>query len=132
MIIGILAAVSVYLYIKVFSAKHKDPAKAEQINISAHELYRMFSNYEDSAMHLYAVRDKSINVSGRVTAVEVLDNRYTFTLGTGDDMGGIICEMDSVDNKRYMNIKANDSVNIVGFCNGILMDVQMFRCKLAE
>ncbi len=131
-VIGLVSAIAVFAYIKFFSAKHADPTKKEQIHITAQELYRMFSNYEDSATKLYAVRDKAINVSGRISNKEILNNRYTLSLHTGDDMGAIICEMDSVENNQIEKLNMEDSVNIIGFCNGYLMDVQMFRCKLAK
>lgn len=130
--IGLIAALAVFLYIKFFSAKHADPTKKPQIQISASELYRMFSNYEDSATKLYAVRDKAINVSGRIGSKENLKGRFTISLNTGDDMGAVVCEMDSVENQAIEKLNVNDSVNIVGFCNGYLMDVQLFRCKLAK
>lgn len=132
LLIGLVAALAVFAYIKVFSAKHDDPTKKEQIKITASELYRLFSNFEDSATRMYAVRDKAINVSGRISSKEIINNRYTLSLHTGDDMGAIVCEMDSVENPLIKNLNEDDSVNIIGFCNGYLMDVQMFRCKLAK
>ena len=131
-IIGIVAALGVFVYLKTIAAKHTDPADAPQISISAPELYRMFSQYEDSANKIYAVRDKAINVSGRIQSMELNGSRYTVFLNTGDMMGAVSCEMDSTENASIKALKEDDSTNIVGFCTGYLMDVQMFRCKLAK
>ena len=131
-IIGIIAAGIVIYYFKVIAAKHKDPTDAVKITLTAPELYRMFSNFEDSANKMYTVRDMAINVSGRVQSIEQNGSRYTIFLNSNDMMGAVACEMDSLENSSVKMIKEQDSTNIVGFCTGYLMDVQLFRCKLAK
>lgn len=131
-IIGVIAAGIVIYYFKVIAAKHKDPADAVKITVSAPELYRMFSNFEDSANKIYTVRDMAIKVSGRVQSIEQNGSRYTVFLNSNDMMGAVACEMDSLENSSVKMLKEQDSTNIVGFCTGYLMDVQLFRCKLAK
>ncbi len=131
-IIGIVSAIAVIYYFKVIAAKHKDPSDNVKITITAPELYRMFSNYEDSANKLYTVRDMAIKVSGRIQDVQLNGSRYTIFLNSNDMMGAIACEMDSLENPSIKQLKNNDSTNIVGFCTGYLSDVQLFRCKLAK
>jgi hypothetical protein len=132
-VIGLLVAASVFYYLKNIASKHTDPTDVVKINISAPELYRMFSNFEDSANKTYAVRDLAIKVSGVVQNVELNKNRYTVFLSAGEDeMGAVSCEMDSTENDKIKLLKTNDSAHIVGFCTGYLMDVQLFRCKLAK
>jgi hypothetical protein len=131
-IIGVIAAGIVIYYFKVIAAKHKDPTDAVKISLTAPELYRMFSNFEDSANKMYTVRDMAIKVSGRVQSVEQNGSRYTVFLNSNDMMGAVACEMDSLENSSVKMLKEQDSTNIVGFCTGYLMDVQLFRCKLAK
>lgn len=131
-IIGVIAAGIVIYYFKVIAAKHKDPTDAVKITIAAPELYRMFSNFEDSANKIYTVRDMAIQVSGRVQSIEQNGSRYTIFLNSNDMMGAVACEMDSLENTSVKVLKENDSTNIVGFCTGYLSDVQLFRCKLAK
>jgi hypothetical protein len=131
-IIGVIAAGIVIYYFKVIAAKHKDPTDAVKITIAAPELFRMFSNYEDSANKIYTVRDMAIKVSGRVQSIEQNGSRYTVFLNSNDMMGAVACEMDSLENSSVKMLKEQDSTNIVGFCTGYLMDVQLFRCKLAK
>jgi uncharacterized protein YacL (UPF0231 family) len=103
-----------------------------KISLTAPELYRMFSNFEDSANKMYTVRDMAIKVSGRVQSIEQNGSRYTIFLNSNDMMGAVACEMDSLENSSVKMLKEQDSTNIVGFCTGYLMDVQLFRCKLAK
>ncbi len=131
-IIGIIAAGIVVYYFKVIAAKHKDPTDAVKITIAAPELFRMFSNFEDSANKIYTVRDMAIKVSGRVQSIDLNGSRYTVFLNSNDMMGAVACEMDSLENPSVKMLKVEDSTNIVGFCTGYLMDVQLFRCKLAK
>ncbi len=131
-IIGVIAAGIVIYYFKVIAAKHKDPTDAVKITIAAPELFRMFSNYEDSANKIYTVRDMAIKVSGRVQSIEQNGSRYTVFLNSNDMMGAVACEMDSLENSSVKMLKEQDSTNIVGFCTGYLMDVRLFRCKLAK
>lgn len=131
-VIGLIAAGIVVFYFKVIAAKHKDPTDAVKMSITAPELYRMFSNFEDSANKTYAVRDMAIQVSGRVQSIELNGSRYTVFLNSNDMMGAVACEMDSLENTAVKALKDNDSTNIVGFCTGYLSDVQLFRCKLAK
>lgn len=132
-IIALGAALAGYIYLKS-TAAHKDPLKADLVKIQATELYRMFENFEDSATKLYTdgKRSKAIAVVGVVKDISQKDNRYTISLEAGSDMGAVICEMDTVENTVVKNFKTGETKEIVGYCNGYLIDVQMFRCKLAK
>lgn len=128
-ILGIAALI--YIKYSFFTPGHKDPLQSEdKIYISAPQLYALFSQFEDSANHKYL--DSVISVSGSVQNIELNDKRYSVTLASNDSNGAVICEMDTMDNVKIKNIKTGQKINLVGFCNGILMDVQLDRCKLAE
>jgi hypothetical protein len=113
------------------AAKHADPLESEnKVEISAEQLFTLFNQHEDSANALYL--DKTISISGKIREIELNNNRYTLTFHTNDSSGAVICEMDTVENARIKALQPNSEVNVVGFCNGFLMDVQLDRCKLAK
>ena len=130
-IIGLISALGVYLYLFHFAAKHADPLdSSDKVEISAEQLFALYSQYEDSANALYL--DKTISVHGLVRNIELNGNRYTVTLNSNDSNGAVICEMDTLENEQVKALQPLAKVNIVGFCNGFLMDVQLDRCKLAK
>jgi|SRR5690606_2349663 len=130
-IIALLAVLGGYIYYKATEA-HADPLESDQLKVDSKELFRMFENFEDSANKTYAVRDKAIAVSGKIESVELANNFYKVNLESGSDMGLVICEMDASENDKVKDLKAGTEVEIIGFCNGYLMDVNLFRCKLAK
>ncbi len=114
-----------------FDPSHKDPLDSkDKIYISAPVLFALYSLHEDSANRLYL--DSVISVTGIVQAIEMKKRRYTVTLSSGDSNGAVICEMDTLENNKIKNITKGRNINLVGFCNGILIDVQLDRCKLAK
>lgn len=126
---GCAIALGVYLYMFVFGAKHADPSKStDKVYITSNELYALFSSNEDSANKLYL--DKAISVTGKINNLELNENRYTIYLGTNDSMGSISCEMDTMQNPVVSKLTVGKEVNVVGFCNGINIDVSLDRCKL--
>lgn len=130
-LIGVVAAAGVYFYHFHIAAKHDDPLEADNmVTISSKDLYTMFSQYEDSANKLY--NGKVIKVSGVVGTVELDKNRYTINYENGDEMGTVICEMDTMENETVKGIKPGSKATVAGFCNGINMDVYIDRCKLAN
>lgn len=129
LITGVIIAVGAYLYVFQFGAKHADPSEAkDKVYINAPDLYELFANYEDSANSLYL--SKVISVTGYIQSVELNDNRYTVYLDSKDSSGSISCEMDTTENKTIRHMSEGTNVNIVGFCNGINIDVSLDRCKL--
>ncbi len=127
--IGILGAIGAYLYVYKFAAGHEDPSKSkDKVYINAPELYKYFSEHEDSANALYL--SKVISVTGQITSLEMNENRYTIYLDSKDSSGAISCEMDTTENATVRHMTEGTNVNIVGFCNGINIDVSLDRCKL--
>jgi hypothetical protein len=130
-VIGLVAALGVYYYSFHYAAKHDDPLESsEKVDITAEKLFALYSRYEDSANKLYL--DKTISVSGQISTVEQNENRYTVTFQTNDSNGAVICEMDTLENRQMAGIRPNSNINVVGFCNGLLIDVQLDRCRLAK
>ncbi len=131
LILVIAVAALIYVKFAYFTEGHKDPLKSEdKINITAKKLFSLYSQYEDSANKMYL--DSVISVSGNIQNIELNQDRYTITLNSEDSSGAVICEMDVKDNEKMKQLKKGIYINLVGYCNGILIDVQLDRCKLAD
>lgn len=128
-ILGIIALI--FVKYKYFTNGHNDPLQSEdKIYITAPQLYAFYSQFEDSANHKYL--DSVISVSGAIKSIEMNEGRYTVALNTNDSNGAVLCEMDKIENDKIKKLKNGQQINLVGYCNGILIDVQLDRCKLAE
>jgi len=130
LVIGVMAALIFMVWYRSVS-KHDDPLDSkDKVILTAEELFKLYQTNEDSANKLYL--DKTISITGSIKGIELNDNRYTITFNTTDSNGAVICEMDTMENIRLKTLQPNANVNVVGFCNGFLMDVQLDRCKLAK
>lgn len=130
LILLILGAAAGIIYYKM-SAKHRDPSKSKDIvYIKANDLFKLFNEYEDSANKLYL--SKAINIQGEILTIENNPPRYTLYINTNDSNGNISCELDSNQNHIAKNLKPKQQVNITGFCNGKLIDVQLGRCVISK
>jgi hypothetical protein len=130
-IIGAAVALGAYYYVFHYAAKHADPLEAkDKIEITAERLFAEYSSNETLADSLY--NGKTISVKGQISDIEFDNNRYSIAFNTNDSNGAVICEMDTVENASLKDLKPGANVNVVGFCNGFLMDVQLDRGKLAK
>ena len=131
MAIGLISGIAVYFFVFYFGAKHEDPLKsAEMVSVDAKQLIAIYESNEDSANKLYL--DKTIKVNGEISDIQFKDNRYTINYANNGSMGTVSCEMDTFENPKVKNLQLGTKVVIVGFCNGINLDVSLDRCKLAE
>ncbi len=129
--IGIILICILGYWIYNKKSEIRDATKMEnKVVINADELYKIYSEYEDSANKLYL--DKPIDLTGSIREIELNDNRYTLYIHTGDSMANISCEMDTTQNSAVKKLIKNEQVNINGFCNGINIDIELDRCKLVK
>lgn len=134
-IITLLLAVTgvslAYWYVFVKGAVHHDPLKSEQLlQVDAKKLFNDYTQFEDSANKLY--NGKVLQVKGLISQIDVQNNRYTISLATDDAMGVVLCEMDTIDNAKYAQLKVQTNIELAGFCNGLNFDVYLDRCKLVK
>lgn len=73
-----------------------------------------------------------IQVRGKVFEISTLKGNSVITLKDEELESSIICHMLPEDNKRTLQIKKGDEINIKGICTGYLMDVIMVRCTLVD
>lgn len=129
----IILGIASLIYIKYayFTNRHNDPLQSkDKIYITAPQLFALYSQFEDSANHKY--NDSVISVTGAIQSIELNGDRYTVALNSNDSNGAVLCEMDMLENEKIRKLKSGQQINLVGYCNGILLDVQLDRCKLAE
>lgn len=131
LVAGLLIGGGAYYYGFHIAAKHEDPLQSkDKIVIKAKDLFALYTQNEDSANHLYL--DSVISVTGEVKQVDLNEGRYTISLSTGDSSGTVICEMDPAENEKIKKLSPGNVVTLDGFCNGLLIDVQLDRCKFDE
>lgn len=130
LLVILVAAIAGYLYINEAS-KENDPTKSnESIAISVDELCNLFVNNEDSANALYL--SKVIDIKGAVSKIENNENRYSLYFNNSDGTTSISCEMDTTQNEKIKLLKQNQEVNIKGYCIGMLIDIELNKCRIIE
>jgi hypothetical protein len=73
-----------------------------------------------------------IQVKGKVFEISILKGNSVITLKDEGLESSIICHMLPEDNKRALQFKKGDEINVKGICTGYLMDVIMVRCTLVD
>ena len=125
-LIGILAAVLVYLY----TFRKTDPSVASKkadVEIAAGELLKSFETDEAAANTLYL--GKVVKVTGLVESVSEDSVGISVYLKEPDAMAGILCGFDKKTNDISW-VKKGTTVTIKGICTGYLMDVVFNRCSM--
>lgn len=118
------AAIGVYLWNKPH--ENMDKAKTD-VHLAANELFAAFSENEGAANSAYL--DKVIAVKGVVReASKSADGLVKVTLESGDEMFGVICQLDELSEHQRTDFEVGETVTFKGKCTGMLMDVVLVRC----
>lgn len=122
LIIGLVAAF--YLYNK----PHENMERAAaDVSITAPELFSQFSSDETQANANYL--DKVTQVQGTVKEISKSPEGLTkVILESGDDMFGVICQLDELSEHSRTDFQIGESITLKGKCTGMLMDVVLVRC----
>jgi hypothetical protein len=113
-----------YLYNKPVSST---ASRSADLTIRAEDLFNEFSKNENAANTKYL--DKVVSIEGTVTNIAIEDGLSIVTLKTASDMFGVICKIESGDEK-VKSLKAGEEIRVKGVCTGMLMDVIMVRCVI--
>jgi len=117
-----------YLYY-ASASKEKDPTNSSHsVSITVDSLCSIFANNEVKANALYL--DKVLDLKGKITDIEKDENRYSLFFKNKDESINISCEMDTTQNNEISNLKIGDDINIKGFCIGMLIDIELSKCRL--
>lgn len=113
-----------YMYYK----PHKNITAAKiDINLSAEAVFTAFESDEAAANEQYL--DKIVAVSGTVKEVNKNDEGITtITLDAGQDMFGVVCQLDQLTKHPRETFPVGEQVIFKGICTGMLMDVVLVRC----
>lgn len=97
----------------------------------AKNLFSEFEMNEEAATQKYL--GKVIELSGNVKNTAVADSeKYNVTIESGDELSGILCEVNAAANPSVKELKAGDNIRIKGVCSGKLMDVVLVNCSIKK
>ncbi|MCJ7467483.1 MAG: OB-fold putative lipoprotein [Maribacter sp.] len=124
-VLGLL--VSLYYYNKPHvDVKHSEAAYI----LTVQNLIDEYQTDENESDKKYS--ENVIQVQGTVFEISTLKGNSVITLKDEGFESSIICHMLPEDNKRALQLKMGDEINIKGICTGYLMDVIMVRCTLVD
>lgn len=122
LIIGL--ASGAYMYYKPH--QNIKTSKAD-VSLSAMEVFQAFESDESTANEQYL--DKIMAVSGKVRDVSKNEEGIvSVTLDAGQDMFGVICQLDQLSKHPREDFPIGEEVSFKGVCTGMLMDVVLVRC----
>lgn len=127
LLILVSAGVISYLYYKKPADIRKSTADQET---TAALLLKDFSDNEAAANARYL--DKVIVVEGNISKIELNEGNPTVFLDTGDPMAAVTCSFYETEIPLLKNLKIGTTVKIKGLCTGMLMDVVLNKCSIAE
>ncbi len=124
----VLAVIGLGTGFYLWNKPHENMNRAKaDMAISAPELFSAFSDDEAAANEKYL--DKVIEVTGTVASFSTSpEGLMKVTLDSGDEMFGVICQMDELTEHSRREFTPGETVNLKGKCTGMLMDVVLVRC----
>ena len=127
----IILAIGGLIGYKIWNKPFQDPLQGEAIKVTAIQLFNDFSTNEAAAQKKYVpekLGNKKVEVTGEITDIgKNEDGEIFYTLKTSDEMFGVKCIMDK--GEEIVNAKAGDAITVRGFCDGLVSDVIVNRCK---
>ena len=124
----LLALLGVGVGYFMYNKPHQNMEKAEaDMTLEATTLFSAFESNEAEANEKYL--DKIIKISGTVKEVNTdEEGNISLTLESGNELFGVICQMDNLTKQEKTDFKIGEPVTLKGICTGMLMDVVLVRC----
>ena len=115
----------------MYNKPHQNMEKAEaDMTLESTALFSAFEANEAEANEKYL--DKVIKISGTVKEVNTdEEGNISLTLESGNELFGVICQMDNLTKQEKTDFKIGEPVTLKGICTGMLMDVVLVRCVVA-
>ena len=112
----------------MYNKPHQNMEKAEaDMTLESTALFSAFEANEAEANEKYL--DKVIKISGTVKEVNTdEEGNISLTLESGNELFGVICQMDNLTKQEKTDFKIGEQVTLKGICTGMLMDVVLVRC----
>ncbi|HLT92916.1 MAG TPA: hypothetical protein VKZ56_00070 [Membranihabitans sp.] len=127
----VAASTAFFLYTRVYNKPHKDILGTDaSYTVSAEEILEEFMSHEDHANQRFL--DKIVRITGEIQSIETANGMAVLTLGSGEGSGGVICNMDPSENKRILELKVGQELEVKGICTGYLMDVVIVRAVIVN
>ncbi len=124
-ILGLLACI--YFY----NMPHVNVIKSEAAyTLTAQNLIDQYQ--EDEATTNAKYTENVIQIVGTIFDISTLKGNMVITLKDDDLEASIICHMLPEENRKSLQLKKGQNVNIKGICTGYLLDVIMVKCTLVE
>ena len=121
------ACLALYYYYK----KPPDIRKAAaHYETTAPALLADFNQNESTANAKYL--DKVVIVEGVISNIDVEGGNPTVFLETGDPMAAVTCSFYNTESAALKNLKVGTTIKIKGVCTGMLTDVVLNKCSIAE
>lgn len=123
-----LAAIGIGVGYLIYNKPFEDMNRAKaDITLSAAELFTAFESDEAAANEQYL--DKVVQVSGTVREASTDESgNISITLESGNELSGVICQLDNLAEHPRKEFKPGEQITIKGVCTGMLMDVVLVRC----
>ena len=127
----LLALLGVGVGYFMYNKPHQNMEKAEaDMTLESTTLFSAFESNEAEANEKYL--DKIIKISGTVKEVNTdEEGNISLTLESGNELFGVICQMDNLTKQEKTDFKIGEPVTLKGICTGMLMDVVLVRCVVA-
>lgn len=127
----LLATLGLVASIYYYNKPHLDVKDSEASYVlTAQNLIDEYRENETDTNKKYS--ETVIQVKGKVFEISTLKGNSVITLKNEGLESSIICHMLPEDNKRTLQFKKGDEINVKGICTGYLMDVIMVRCTLVD
>lgn len=125
-----LAAIGMGVGYLIYNKPFEDMNRAKaDATLSASELFTAFESDEAAANEQYL--DKVVQVSGTVREASTdASGIISITLESGNELAGVICQLDNLAEHPRKEFKPGEQITIKGVCTGMLMDVVLVRCVL--
>ena len=124
----IAAGIGLYMYNKPHADLHASEA---DFKLKAAELLETFSNNETDANAKYL--NKIVEVSGVVVEKEVTETGDVIVfLKEPGEMFGVSCAFVPEQQAEAESLQTGEQTTIKGVCTGMLMDVSLSRCVVAN
>ena len=132
LIVILIAALSaLFIYTQVYNKPHTDVYQTPaHFQIAALELLEEFQSDENKANQRYL--DQIVEVKGTIQNIETANGLSVITLGSEENLGGVICNMDPAENKRVLELEIGQELEAKGICTGYLLDVILVRAVIVN
>ena len=103
---------------------------AAHYETTAPALLADFNQNESTANAKYL--DKVVIVEGVISNIDAEGGNPTVFLETGDPMAAVTCSFYNTESTALKNLKVGTTIKIKGVCTGMLTDVVLNKCSIAE